>query len=67
MSELQAIGLALRDLVELTGAERGTLKLKDGTLTMSERGLWLSVPGDAPVDLSEWVDYVGLLPAEVSA
>jgi hypothetical protein len=63
--QLRGIALALRDLVEVTGVIGGTLDLGGPLLTYDAADGFHLVPvtGD-PVDITEGIDAIELVPAD---
>ena len=62
MDELRATALALRDLLEQTGAKKGSLTFDGVTLTASDRGIYVATNGQTE-DITEWVESIGMVVA----
>lgn len=62
---LRPPALALRDLVEITGADEGTLEFDGLIVTYSEADGFHAVPREGdPVEITDWIEWTGLVPAD---
>jgi hypothetical protein len=64
-AHLRSAALALRDLLEATGADEGTLTFGGLIVTFNRDDGFHMLPADGrSVDITEWVEWTGLVPAE---